>query len=83
MQHVRNVVNFLVAYVSSYNKFLGVFLCTFTHADVGHLNSKQFSSPLLKSSGLPVCVAFAHLIMFLSSPGHDQFTDVFSINHPC
>ena len=59
-----------------------VFLCTFTHVDVGHLKFKPFSSPILKSSGLPVRVAFAHLIMFLSSPGHGQFTDVFSINHP-
>jgi len=39
----------------------------FTHADLGHLKLKLFFSPLLQASSLPVCVTFAHLIMFLFS----------------
>jgi hypothetical protein len=55
----------------------------FTHVDVRHLKFKLFSSSLLKSSCLPICVTFAHLIMFLYSPGCDQFPDVFLAKHPC
>ena len=72
--------NELPCCLCSYNEFVGLFM--YVHS-CRCLKFKLFSSPLLKSSSLPVCVTLAHHIMFLFFPGHDQFTDVFSVNHQC